>query len=289
MSIVTEGKSAWAEMETLANCPVCGSDQHEQEFPNDVRRCQRCQVLFRSPRPSQAAIKASYDRGLNYERWQTEEDTREAMWELRMGLIARHSPGQRLLDIGTGDGRFLATATRHGFAVDATELSDTGIQYAATRGFTVRKGQVNEIDFGENKYDVITIWHVMEHVPNPQDVLMSCRKLLAAGGLLVVAVPNEDCLLYRHVLRKLFHRSPKRNPLGDIPYGGEVHLTHFQPRTLKRFLTSGGFKLVDFGVDDVFVTRDEKTLSHLRFHRWLSRLTGWHASNAMYAVARLRS
>jgi len=289
MSTEPEIKDAWTELEVLSNCPVCGSDQHKLEFPSDVRRCLGCKALFRSPRPTQMAIKASYDRGLNYERWQAEEGTRDAMWELRMGLISRHNPGRRLLDIGTGDGRFLATASRRGFATDATELSDTGIQYAATRGFKVRKGQVTEIDFGENKYDVITIWHVMEHVPNPREVLMSCRKLLAPHGLLVVAVPNEDCLLYRHALRKLLRCSPKRNPLGDIPYGGEVHLTHFQPRTLKRFIAAGGFEVVDFGVDDVFVTRDEKTLRHLRFHRVLSRLTGWHASNAMYAVARLRS
>jgi 2-polyprenyl-3-methyl-5-hydroxy-6-metoxy-1,4-benzoquinol methylase len=287
MSTVSNVSAAWTELETLGACPVCGANQHKEEFPTDVRRCLRCKVLFRSPRPSQAAIKASYDRGLNYQRWQEEESARDAMWGVRLDLIARHKPGRRLLDIGTGDGRFLIAASRAGFVIDATELSDTGIQYAATRGFAVRKGQVTEIDFGECKYDLITIWHVMEHVPNPREVLMNCRRLLAPGGILVVAVPNEDCLLYRHALRKLLHRSPKRNPLGDIPYGGEVHLTHFQPSTLRRFISAGGFDLLDFGVDDVFVSRDAKTLRHLRFHRLLSRMTGWHASNAMYVIARL--
>jgi 2-polyprenyl-3-methyl-5-hydroxy-6-metoxy-1,4-benzoquinol methylase len=209
------------------------------------------------------------------------------MWETRMKLIARHHPGLRLLDIGTGDGRFLDTASQHGFVVDATELSDTGIKYSATRGFAVRKGQVTEIDFGDRNYDVITIWHVMEHVPNPREVLLSCRRLLAPGGLLVIAVPNEDHALWKHAVRKLLRWSPKQNPFGDIPYGGEIHLTHFQPRTLKRFVRGGDFRIVDFGVDDVFVQRDEKTLRHLRFHRLLSRLSNWHASNAMYVVARL--
>jgi len=287
MSTTPEHDSRWTELEKLDACPVCGFGQHELKFPVDVRQCRKCHTLFRSPRPTQAAIKASYDRGLNYERWQEEEAGRDAMWEVRLRLIERQSPGLRLLDIGTGDGRFLEAACRHGFTVDATELSDTGIQYAATRGFTVRKGQVTEIDFGALKYDVITIWHVLEHVPNPMEVIRCCRGLLAPGGLLVVAVPNEDTHLFKVPLRKLLRRSPKPNPLGNIPFGGEVHLTHFQPATLKRLLHSERFHVVDFGVDDVFVKREVHTLRHLRFHRFLARVCGWHASIAMYAIARL--
>jgi SAM-dependent methyltransferase len=253
----------------------------------DVRQCRRCKALFRSPRPSQAAIKASYDKGLNYERWQHEEAARDAMWEVRMRLIKRQRPGLRLLDIGTGDGRFLEAASRHGFSVDATELSDTGIQYAATRGFAVRKGQVTEIDFAGRQYDVITIWHVLEHVPNPLEVIKCCRGLLAPQGLLVVAVPNEDAHLYKVPLRKLLGRPPKLNPLGNIPFGGEIHLTHFQPATLKRLIRSQGFRIVDFGVDDVFVKREKHTLRHLRTQRFLAGISGWHASIAMYAIARM--
>jgi len=287
MTTTSESDARWTELEDLTFCPVCAANQHDLKFPVDVRQCRRCKVLFRSPRPSQAAIKASYDRGLNYERWQHEESGRDAMWDVRLRLIKRQSPASRLLDIGTGDGRFLEAASRHGFSVDATELSDTGIQYAATRGFTVRKGQVTEIDFNGRQYDVITIWHVLEHVPNPLEVLRCCRGLLAPRGLLVVAVPNEDTHLFKVPLRKLLRRQAKINPLGNIPFGGEVHLTHFQPATLKRLMRSEGFKLIDFGVDDVFVNHDRRTIKHLRFHRILNAFFGWHASNAMYAIARL--
>ncbi len=286
MDISQKQEAGWTELETLATCPVCAAPEHELKFPVDVRRCRRCQALFRSPRPTQAAIKASYDRGFNYERWQHEEAGREAMWETRLRLIQRQHPGKRLLDIGTGDGRFLETAARHGFSVDATELSDTGIQYAATRGFAVRKGQVTEIDFGGRQYDVITVWHVLEHVPNPLEVIRCCRGLLAPGGVLVVAVPNEDAHLYKIPFRKLLGRPAKVNPLGSIPYGGEIHLTHFQPATLKRLMRSENFGLVDFGVDDVFVTKEKNTLSHLRNQRIMARIFGWHASIAMYAIAR---
>ncbi|MFT3783039.1 MAG: class I SAM-dependent methyltransferase [Nibricoccus sp.] len=288
MNAGTDLTGGWSEMETLQRCPLCGSVQHHREFPPDVRRCESCKVLFRSPRPTQQAIKESYDRGANYERWRTEEDTREAMWRKRIDLVRQFQPGHRLLDIGTGDGRFLLAAVKAGFEVDATELSDAGIRYAAERGFSVRKGQVTEIDFGNKRFDLITIWHVMEHVPNPLEVLMRCRDLLAPNGLVAIAVPNEDHLLYRHFLRKWLRCSPKKNPLGEIPYGGEVHLTHFQPATLKRFVRFVGFRILAFGVDDVFVHRDEKTLKSLRFHTWLARLTGWHASNAMYVIAQLK-
>ena len=287
MFALPQPDARWTEWETLALCPVCESNLHDLVFPTDVRKCRRCQVLFRSPRPSQAAIKASYDSGLNYVRWQDEETGRDAMWGVRLRLLERLRPGRRLLDIGTGDGRFLAAAARNGFSVDATELSDTGIQYAATRGFAVRKGQVTDIDFEGRQYDVITIWHVLEHVPNPLAVIRRCHDLLAPGGILVVAVPNEDTHLFKVPLRKILRRPAKANPLGSIPFGGEVHLTHFQPATLKRLIASTSFHLIGFGVDDVFVKHDAKIRRHLRFHRVLNALLGWHASNAMYAIARL--
>jgi len=97
--------------------------------------------------------------------------------------------------------------------------------------------------------------------------------------LLVLAVPNEDIALFPS--RPLFGE-PKINPFGPLVWGGEVHLSYFQPRPLRRALQRIGYEVVQFGVDDVYVERTLRRSISLRFHQLLGRVTGWHHETAMY-------
>ena len=186
------------------------------------------------------------------------------------------------MDVGTGDGHFLDVAREAGFQVEATELSDTGIERARQRGFSVHKGQMLDIDFQGRRFDAITIWHVLEHVPNPGEMLREIYSLLKPGGILAVAVPNEENKLLRH---RLGLRT-ESNPLGSLDWGKEIHLTHFQPWTLRRNLQKVGFEILDFGVDDIYLVRSGRNRLVLAAQCFLSRLTGYHFSMAMYCICR---
>lgn len=93
----------------------------------------------------------------------------------------------RLLDIGAGTGDFLAMAQTQGFAVEGVEPS------AKARGLAAKKGLCLHREIGdlpEATFDVITLWHVLEHLPNLQEQVERITALLDNKGLLIVAVPN---------------------------------------------------------------------------------------------------
>lgn len=269
------------DFETPAACVVCGGADSAPTSMADVRRCRSCRVYYRAPRPTQEAIKQSYDLGSNYDRWAEEEAYRDDMWRRRVELITRHQTRGRLLDVGTGDGRFLAAAAQAGFECEGTEISEDGAARARERGFEVRNGQFTELSTPPESFDVVTIWHVLEHVPDPGAVLAQSLAILRPGGWLAVAVPNET----RGLLRSRLGLG-RGHPFGEMTFGGEIHLTHFQPRTLAGALRRAGFGMVDFGVDYIYPRMTAKTAVLYRLNCLLSATLRWHAAPAMVALAR---
>ena len=158
---------SFLEFERIEHCPGCGNSFIETAIEPDIGQCSACQLHFRNPRPTQAEIARSYDTGGTFEAWQEEEAARATMWERRLAIIRRYVAMGRLLDVGTGDGRFLETARKAGFEVTGTEVSTAGASYARQRGFDVFVGQITDLELPSELFDVVTIWHVLEHVPEP--------------------------------------------------------------------------------------------------------------------------
>jgi 2-polyprenyl-3-methyl-5-hydroxy-6-metoxy-1,4-benzoquinol methylase len=238
---------SFAEYESVSACPVCGAAEMRRIFEPDVSECLHCHVYFRNPRPTQEEIRRSYDFGSNYIEWQKDDTKRTGMWRRRLELIRRFAKGGKLLDVGAGDGFFLDMAKAAGFETYGTELSSTGASYAEKRGHHLLLGQLKDIDFKELKFNVIALWHVLEHLPNPGEALTIIHNLLEPGGVFALAVPNEENHLFRH--RAGLKKSA--NPLGEMVWAKEIHLTHFQPATLKSSLADHGFEVRQFGVDDI--------------------------------------
>jgi 2-polyprenyl-3-methyl-5-hydroxy-6-metoxy-1,4-benzoquinol methylase len=241
-----------------------------------------CSVLFRSPRPTQHAIAQSYDEGTNYEHWQEQRELRERMWQRRLELVRAHKTRGRLLDVGTGDGHFLDIARRAGFETDATEVSRTGAAWAEKRGHRVHVGQLTQLDLPTETFDVITMWHVLEHVPDPGLTLRRARELMRSDGVLVLAVPNESNAIARWRLRP----SRAESPFPALRWGSEIHLTHFQPSTLARAVRHGGFEPVVLGVDDVYVRRSLATWLNIAVQERLAHVLKAHLAMAMYVVCK---
>jgi 2-polyprenyl-3-methyl-5-hydroxy-6-metoxy-1,4-benzoquinol methylase len=273
------------EYENLTACPVCGSSDFRRAFEPDVAQCAQCLVFFRNPRPTQPEICRSYDFGSNYAEWQKDDSKRIRMWKRRFDLLTRFKTGGRLLDVGAGDGFFLDVAKDGGFSTYGTELSSTGAGYADKRGHHLLLGQLKDIDFKGLKFDVITLWHVLEHLPNPGEALSIIAGLLEPGGIFALAVPNEENQLFRY--RTGVKKSS--NPLGPIVWSKEIHLTHFQPSTLRAALRAHGFEVRDFGVDDIYWDRSPMNLAKLAMQKSLSALLRWHFSMAMYCVCSRRA
>jgi len=277
----SEPPDSFQSYESLDACPVCDSSRIQLAFPPDVIRCEVCRVYAMSPRPSIEEIWRVYNTGLTYRHWAGEREIRQQLWQIRMDKILRHTHPGRILDIGTGDGHFLSLCQDAGFKVDATEISSHGLELCRERGFNPRLGALTDLNWDGRRFDVITLWHVLEHLPNPGKALKLAYELLEPGGLLVVAVPNEETRLFPH---RWWPRT--KNPMGKLYWGNEVHIIFFQPQTLLSTLRRFGFEVMEFGVDNVETHPNWRTHCQQFGHTILSVLTQWHLYMAMYAIVR---
>src|SRR5205823_1209681 len=202
-----------------------------------VAQCQSCGLCFTNPRPSRQSITSFYPD--SYRPHQTPDARRRRPRPVSPGSWARprnerlalpwHGEG-RLLDFGCGGGSYLERMARQGWRVTGVDASPAAVNRIRNDlGLNAHVGSLPHARLHAESFDVVTMWHSLEHVHDPLDVLRQARRLLAPGGKLVVAVPNIDSLPFRW--------------FGHAWYGLDLprHLTHFSAWTLKLMLQRAGF------------------------------------------------
>jgi 2-polyprenyl-3-methyl-5-hydroxy-6-metoxy-1,4-benzoquinol methylase len=105
----------------------------------------------------------------------------------KVKLINSHSEKGTLLDIGAGTGDFLVVAQKEGWQTQGIEPSPTAKAIAINKGVIFADSLS---DFQDNSFDVITMWHVLEHVPNLEEYLSELKRLIKPNGTIFIAVPN---------------------------------------------------------------------------------------------------
>lgn len=129
------------------------------------------------------------------------------------GVFPPHQnwPPAKLLDIGAGDGTFAKTAAGSGYQVFATEIAGPAAERLLNRdGIAVEIGEFQEPSFPKESFDVITFWHVLEHLRSLQQLSDSCSRLLNQGQILI-AVPNIQSWQARFFRQHWFHWDPPRH------------------------------------------------------------------------------
>jgi len=203
-------------------------------------------------------------------------------------ITKRKEPG-RILDVGCGAGHFLNGMKLRGWQTFGIEVSEGAAAYARERfGLEVHVGELEEAEFPAACFDVITLWHVLEHLHDPLATLMEINRLLKDDGLLVFAIPN-----WESVDARLF---------GEFWVGLDVprHLYVFARPALESLLFEAGFKIVEagcfFGSHRAFVLslqffpEEKMTQRSLRqFLLWLfyTKLARLIASPYFYIVDKL--
>ncbi len=204
-----------------------------------VVQCLDCGLCFTNPRPSAASIGQFYPATYRpHHLPQPGRGTRPwrpsllSPWPSpRKGrrTLAWHGQG-RLLDFGCGGGSFLQRMHRQGWHVMGVDFSPAAVRRVREGlGLPALLGSLPHPDLRPGSFDVITMWHSLEHVHRPRIVLEEAYRLLAPGGKLLVAVPNVDSLAFRS--------------FGSAWYALDLprHLTHFAPWTLHLMLENAGF------------------------------------------------
>jgi SAM-dependent methyltransferase len=147
----------------------------------------QCDTGFAFYYPFSVAGDESLYRRLETFDWTYKEDK----WEYDSGLQYIRS-GDRVLDVGCGEGKFLAKAQKIGAAASGIELNKKAAQIARDKGICVHEELLSD---HTGSYDVVTSFQVLEHVPDPLGFIRDCVRVLRAGGKLVIGVPNNDAFL----------------------------------------------------------------------------------------------
>jgi 2-polyprenyl-3-methyl-5-hydroxy-6-metoxy-1,4-benzoquinol methylase len=154
----------------------------------------------------------------------------------RLDMIERYETKRgRLLDVGCALGFFIDTAHKRGWAVDGVDISEHAVQYARdTLGLPARVGMLEDAGYPQAEFDVLTLWDVIEHVPDPVANLRYCASLLKERGLIVLSTPDVGSLV-----AKVAGARWMGYKLAD------EHLYYFSRRTLALALEKAGFELVE--------------------------------------------
>ena len=207
-----------------------------------LRRCRRCGRMLLDPRPRPNAIAASYDAdyyGAGTRKFvplieNMVDRFRDGRARLARRLVAKIPPdgAGRVLDVGCGSGQFLARLSASGLSCDGTELSkETGRRASEVAGIRLHVGTLEPDTYPPGSFDLISIWHVLEHLPDPDHVLGLCARWIDERGALLVAVPNIDSWQARLFGGSWFHLDPPR------------HLFHFNRASLVAALGKAGFRV----------------------------------------------
>ena len=236
--------------DSTKTCVACGGEQFRVLFNNlhalenqrfSVRQCCRCGLGITCPQPSEDELVRLYQS----EYYRTNRPVRQNVL-VRLGrylvgrvleghepLIGSPQPG-RILDIGCGNGEFLRRMSEQGWETYGTDSSPAAVQLA--RGFAkdVRLAGASEPVFDDRQFDVVTMFNVFEHVPDPIETLAEVRRILKDDGILVLEVPN---------IRSLSFRIVGKNWIGlDVPR----HLFHYSPKSLTALAEANGFQVETF-------------------------------------------
>jgi SAM-dependent methyltransferase len=224
-------------------CILCGGASRRLLITQDrwqVYRCASCGLGVLDPRPEAEELARlyaadyfldQYDGGLKI--GSPEMKKRIAQEDHRVRFFRGRKKRGHVLDIGCGMGYFLLACREAGYDVSGIDISEDSAGYVRNElAIPVRTGEIDRIDLAEGSVDIVTMWHFLEHAPDPRIYLEKARRWLKEDGLIVVDVPNYD---------STDARKTWENWKGwQLPF----HLYHFTPDTITALLARHGFSVI---------------------------------------------
>jgi 2-polyprenyl-3-methyl-5-hydroxy-6-metoxy-1,4-benzoquinol methylase len=224
-------------------CVLCGSSRHKLIYSQNqwnVYQCEECKLGVLNPRPDDEELANLYQQEYFQSQYNNELkiDSSEMKRRLeqekhRLRFFYKYKRKGKVLDIGCGRGYFLLACSNKGYDVEGIDISaDVAAYVNRELGIPVHIGEVVDIELPDKTYDVITMWHSLEHTPDPNVYIQKARRWLKDDGILVVDVPNYAS----HDAMKTWN-----NWVGwQIPY----HFYHFTKNSLIVLLKKHEFSII---------------------------------------------
>lgn len=237
-------------MEEVKKCIVCGNSKFkvfltcrdhfltQDEFT--IQECENCAFRLTNPRPSEKDIYDYYKSEEYISHSNSKEGLMNTVYQIirkltlkrKFNLISKYISHGRILDIGCATGEFLNEFRKNNWLAYGVEPNETARNYAINN-YNLEVGDENDLRILEARsFDVITMWHVLEHIAPIEQRIEEIERVLKENGLLFVAVPNSnsfDAKFYKEYWAAY-----------DVPR----HLYHFTPESIKGLFEKYAFELV---------------------------------------------
>lgn len=251
-------------MSIYVACNLCGLNNteivQEAEPPFKVVKCKNCGFVYTNPQPDRELIEKHYQEDYYKEWLEKQMKRRIPMWKKRLKELQKYKKSGRLIDVGFGSGTFLNLAKEKGFEVCGTEISEYACRYVKNNlGIDVFRGDLEEAHFPPASFDVVTMWHALEHLPNPKAALKEINRILKNDGLLVIAVPN----LNNFITRILYLLAKGKKLILFSVNAKELHLWHFSANSLTSMLKEAGHSIIEIDMDLAQIKFSKKIVDYL--------------------------
>ena len=220
-------------------CTVCRNPQSIIVLRKDslfLHQCLKCGTVFLGGYSNEFVpeLYAYYDKYANLEKDDVFDPITSSRCEDLLRWFSRFGVGREVLDVGCGLGQFVEVANRSGWIAEGLELSRGAVNFARRHGLAVEKLDFLSTAIKPNSYDMVTLFEVIEHVPDPVAFFHRAEEVVRPGGLVYVTTPNFASL-DRFVAGKdwkMIHRE---------------HLSYLTPRTLRALVkNTTRFKILHF-------------------------------------------
>ena len=199
-------------------CNLCGGEAIDELSMRDRRGlhlrttiCRRCGLVWSNPRPAEDMVRRYYER--EYRREYAGTPTPSLRMVARSGFAAldrcrtlrRHlRPDDRILDVGAGGGELVYMLRRLGFDAHGIEPDESWSAWAReVLDLPVQPGFVQSVSFPPHHFNLVTMYHVLEHLEDPAGALATVREWIVPGGSLLIEVPNVEATC--HAPHRRFH------------------------------------------------------------------------------------
>ncbi|QPC84319.1 class I SAM-dependent methyltransferase [Phototrophicus methaneseepsis] len=261
------------ERHTIDRCNLCGYRETQPFCPQNGRglvQCQNCGLVYVGQQPDPEELYALYGETyfhndesgeVGYTNYIKDEKNIRKTVNRRFDHIEKFVQPGKMIDIGCAMGFFIDEASKRGWQVEGMDVSHFAVEYVKERfGHNVYQGSLDTLELEEGAYDLVTMYDVIEHVPDPKAYMMRVASLLRSGGIFELATPDVDSIPAKLTGKRW------------IGYKlSEEHVYYFSVNTLRQMLDYAGFDVVHVRHIGKYVTL-RLFLDRLGFYApWLSK------------------
>ena len=246
------------------SCPLCSNSDYKILFIKnglDFVRCKECSFVYVNPRLKEDKILEGYSDSEHAESnriWKKvllnnrQHSFNDSAYSFLLDRLKEKKPnGGKLLDVGCSIGHFMEMAQEYGYSTEGVELEPEARKEAEKKGFIVHDSLLENIQFPEGSFDVVSLLGLIEHLPNPVNFMEEVNRILSKNGAVVFnGVPNINSLIVMSLQEKA------------RTFNGRNHLGYYTIDTLSYLLDITGF---DISYCGTYVTGLDSVINHSQF------------------------